>query len=126
MPITLATGLPGPILGPLTTVWSMPDTCTHHILCSTCGAGWQGQRCVSVDGDDEGSANDDTDCWPPRSSGAQGPKKHPLDGWGVYSPGLECPAPYTRACTAVYGEVPEWDVQFMLRPGETAVGCCPE
>ncbi|KAH6641280.1 hypothetical protein F5144DRAFT_563049 [Chaetomium tenue] len=47
-------------------------------------------------------------------------------GWGFYSPGLACPTGYTAACTAEYGKRSDWEVEFTLIPGETAVGCCPE
>ncbi|AEO56647.1 hypothetical protein MYCTH_2048823, partial [Thermothelomyces thermophilus ATCC 42464] len=108
------------LLGPLTTAWSMPDSCTVHVRnCATCNEGFRGQQCVS------GQPEDHTTCWPPAVK-ANEPPQHPFVGWGFYSPGLVCPSGYTTACTAEYGGRPEWEIEFTLIPGETAVGCCPE
>ncbi|KAH6630031.1 hypothetical protein B0J18DRAFT_474650 [Chaetomium sp. MPI-SDFR-AT-0129] len=118
------TGLPGTALGPLTTTWTMPDSCTVHVLnCPTCDGGFRGQQCVSTDG--RGAPQDHTTCWPPTTSLA-GTPRYPFVGWGFYSPGLACPAGYTTACTAQYGGRSGWDIEFTLIPGETAIGCCPE
>ncbi|KAL2168871.1 hypothetical protein VTG60DRAFT_6773 [Thermothelomyces hinnuleus] len=114
------TGKPGTLLGPLTTAWSMPGSCTVHVRnCATCNEGFRGQQCVS------GQPEDHTTCWPPAIK-ANEPPQHPFVGWGFYSPGLVCPSGYTTACTAEYGGRPEWEIEFTLIPGETAVGCCPE
>ncbi|KAL2752033.1 hypothetical protein ACRALDRAFT_1078145 [Sodiomyces alcalophilus JCM 7366] len=108
----------GDYLGPLTTSWSMPAACSYIIpLCSTCQVGFRGQGCSA------GSPEDNTACWPPAQDVAT--PDPPFLGWGFYSPGIACPTGYTSACTAVHGQPPEWDIQFQLRPGETAVGCCP-
>lgn len=66
-------------------------------------------------------------CWPPTSKGAPTPIVSPggWEGYGFYSPGLVCPAGYTSACTATEGGHSDWDVQFSMTQGETAVGCCP-
>jgi hypothetical protein len=68
---------------------------------------------------------DNSACWPPVTRGA-GTAPRPLHGWGYYSPGLACPSGYTTACTAEHGGRSEWEVQFNLVAGETAIGCCPE
>ena len=116
----------GTLLGPLTTVWTAPTSCsTFFPQCSTCGGGWFAQRCVSIDGDETAHAADDPSCWPPRTTEVED-HTWPLGGWGFYSPGLECPAGYTSACQAVSGGKSDWSIQFTLRPHETAVGCCPE
>ena len=115
----------GTLLGPLTTAWSMPDSCTVHVLnCPTCGEGYRGQQC-GIGADGSGSPTDHTSCWPPVISRAGTPSA-PFHGWGFYSPGLACPTGYTAACTAVHGGRSEWEVQFTLIAGETAIGCCPE
>ncbi|KAL2162931.1 hypothetical protein VTH06DRAFT_6767 [Thermothelomyces fergusii] len=114
------TGRSGTLLGPLTTTWTMPDSCTVHVRnCATCDTGFRGQQCVS------GQPEDHTTCWPPALK-ADEPPRHPFVGWGFYSPGLVCPSGYTTACTAEYGGRPEWEIEFTLIPDETAVGCCPE
>ena len=120
------TGLAGTVLGPLTTVWTLPPTCTYLIPpCSTCVEFFQGQTCGTTASGDPGEPQDNADCWPPRDRNV-GTAQWPFVGWGFYSPGLSCPIGYTSACTAVYGEGSEWDVEFILRPKETAVGCCPQ
>ncbi|KAK4232881.1 hypothetical protein C8A03DRAFT_39463 [Achaetomium macrosporum] len=118
------TGRAGTLIGPLTTTWTMPDSCTVHVLnCATCTEGFRGQQCVMSDG--TAQASDHTACWPPATTRVPVPQP-PFVGWGFYSPGLACPAGYTTACTAQYGGRAEWDVEFTLVPGETAIGCCPE
>lgn len=115
----LRTSEVGTLLGPLTTAWTMPPSCSvFAATCSTCTNVYQGQHCVT------GAAQDNTDCWPPANSRVAS-KGYPFLGWGFYSPGVACPTGYTAACTAVYGERPEWPIQFNLFPGETAIGCCP-
>ncbi|KAH6693692.1 hypothetical protein F5X68DRAFT_273224 [Plectosphaerella plurivora] len=92
-------GETGTVLGPLTTVWVPPTTCTAILpLCATCDVGFQGQMCESRD-DGLGHARDNTGCWPPVLSKVASPNP-PFLGWGFYSPGLECPTGYTSACTA--------------------------
>ncbi|KAF4996930.1 hypothetical protein FDECE_12253 [Fusarium decemcellulare] len=124
--MSILTDVAGTLLGPLTTTYSIPQSCTVNFqLCSTCSSLFQGQKCVT-DLDDRGSPlQDNYKCWPPAAPNVDAPQ-HPLVGWGFYSPGLACPTGYTSACTAIYNQQPDWDNQFRLRPGETAVGCCPE
>lgn len=122
MPAMAFTNQPGTLLGPLTTTWTMPESCSVFMPpCSTCDQGFRGQSCNAVSG---GRVQDNTACWPPVKKGVASPT-WPFVGWGFYSPGLACPAGYTTACTAVYGQRPEWDTQFTLVSSETAVGCCP-
>ena len=124
--MALLTNQAGVLLGPLTETWTMPESCTYyHEQCAACDVAFRGQACASVAGDDEGRPEDNASCWPPVTSGVKEPEA-PFYGWGFYSPGIVCPAGYTTACTAVHGENPDWEVQFKPRPGETAVGCCPE
>ncbi|PON28782.1 hypothetical protein TGAM01_v202629 [Trichoderma gamsii] len=116
------TGVAGVLLGPLTTTWTMPQSCSIFMPgCSTCDNAYNGQSCNPTSG---GQVMDNTACWPPASSGVASPT-WPFVGWGFYSPGLACPAGYTSACTAVYGQRPPWSTQFSLVPSETAIGCCP-
>ncbi|KAH6989916.1 hypothetical protein EDB80DRAFT_781752 [Ilyonectria destructans] len=115
----------GTLLGPLTTAWSQPASCSiFYAANSDSDDSLSGQRCVNVDRDDLGQTEEDPDCWPPRMRGV---KDHdlPLYGWGFYSPGLECPIGYTSACTAISGGQ-QWQVQFEPGPKETALGCCPK
>ena len=114
------TGLSGTVLGPLTTAWSMPDACTVYVpACATCTKAYRGQQCKGTV-----AGSDGADCWPPVTV-RETPKSN-FFGWGFYSPGLACPTGYTSACTAQYGGRAEWEIQFTLVPGETAVGCCPQ
>ncbi|KAK6854696.1 hypothetical protein PG995_009789 [Apiospora arundinis] len=52
-----------------------------------------------------------------------------LRGWGLYSPGISCPAGHRIACrqTAGGGDGGGDDFPFQFSPtaGETAAGCCP-
>ena len=107
------------ILGPLTTVFTPPAPCTIAVgLCATCDVAWLGQTCGPT------AVQDDTGCWPPTTEGAPEPTA-PLYGWGFFSPGLECPAGYTSACTAISGQATSWRVQYQMEAEETFVGCCP-
>jgi hypothetical protein len=121
-PIMAQTGVAGVLLGPLTTTWTMPETCSIYMpACPTCDNAYNAQSCNPTSG---GRVQDNTACWPPVTSGVLSPS-WPFVGWGFYSPGLACPAGYTSACTAVYGQRPPWETQFSLVPSETAIGCCP-
>ncbi|KAK4143981.1 uncharacterized protein C8A04DRAFT_28325 [Dichotomopilus funicola] len=119
-------------LGPLTTTFTPPPACTVAVGAATGGlGGWLGlggQEDVAYLGQacSWGKAYDDTGCWPETTAGVA-ETKAPLYGWGFYSPGLHCPVGYATACSATGGSGggSEWPVQFKLRDGETAVGCCP-
>ncbi|KAH7025001.1 uncharacterized protein B0I36DRAFT_387393 [Microdochium trichocladiopsis] len=109
-----------PILGELTTTWTPPSQCAVAVAqCSTCALAWQAQECPGGT-----SVQDDAGCWPPRTRNVATPV--PLMDWGVYSPGIACPAGYTTACTHD-GSKQRGDFSFHWRPqsSETAVGCCP-
>ncbi len=107
------------ILGPLTTVFVPPAPCTIAIgQCATCNVAWWGQTCAPT------TVQDDTSCWPATTEGTPAPSAA-LYGWGFYSPGLECPAGYTSACTAIAGHSSQWKVQYQMKAEETFVGCCP-
>ncbi|KAK4197643.1 hypothetical protein QBC40DRAFT_350830 [Triangularia verruculosa] len=112
------TNQPRRILGALTTTFTAPPACwtpAHH---PQIPVGWLGQYCAPTD------IQDDADCWPPTTTGA--PRTNSaFFGWGFYSPGLECPAGYTSACTAS-ATSQGWRIQFRIDPEETFVGCCPE
>jgi hypothetical protein len=115
------------ILGPLTTTYTAPSSCSVAVLsCQTCSTAWQGQSCfASTYGKSTTYGfGDNTECWPPRSSFVSTPLPA-LRGWGFYSPGLACPSGMTTACSATGGGSSDWPVQFGLLEQETAVGCCP-
>jgi hypothetical protein len=123
--MALFTGSPGTLLGPLTTTIALPDHCDINVLdCTTCSFGFRGQQCGTAGENIAKRPMDDASCWPPALKAAETPQQ-PFLGWGFYSPGLACPTGYTAACSARFGGRSEWDVQFTLVPGETAVGCCP-
>jgi hypothetical protein len=124
--MSVITNAQGTLLGPLTTTFIFPETCTVNFQVFPGHLSlYQGQRCVT-DLDDRGSPlQDNHECWPPAEVGIE-PPQHPFVGWGYYSPGLVCPTGYTSACSATFGEESGWDNQFRLRPSETAIGCCPE
>ncbi|KAI0453906.1 hypothetical protein F5B21DRAFT_504795 [Xylaria acuta] len=106
-------------LGPLTTAtWTY--TCTEVIQeCGTCDKGWAAQTCIT------GIVTDNKDCWPPRATNVP-PTSGALLGWGVYSPGIVCPGGYTSAAAATHGGSSDFDFQYPLTAGETAIGCCPK
>lgn len=118
------------ILGALTTTFIPPPACTAAIGAlddgflglglgkSALNIANLGQTCS------KGEGKEATTCWPPTSSGA--PSKS-APGWGIYSPGIECPSGYVTACSAVGGRNGKagWNMQFRLGAEETAVGCCP-
>jgi hypothetical protein len=123
--------LPSPtrlVLAPLTTAFTAPGAC--NVFAPFGGVagfgGWQGQNCHA------GSAVDAATCWPPALVPVP---QQPFDGWGFYSPGIECPAGYETACgaalaadgsplTVTAAEAP-FSFQHPLAAGETAGGCCP-
>ncbi|KAK4188257.1 hypothetical protein QBC35DRAFT_383047 [Podospora australis] len=113
------TRMPREILGPLTTVWVPPASCTVAIgQCEGCDVAWLGQTC------DPSTVKDNASCWPPTTEGAK-PTQSAFYGWGFYSPGLECPSGHTSACSATHNGVSGWKVQFEMEAQETFVGCCP-
>lgn len=133
---TLVSGLIGPgssstpiinqdrtILGPLTTTFTAPATCTVAAVDGT-GDDLQGflaKTCSGLQG-----PSDDSSCWPGTTTGAPAPSAS-FAGWGFYSPGIVCPSGYATACSATGGTggTSDWDIQFQLLAAETAVGCCP-
>ncbi|KAK0705680.1 hypothetical protein B0H67DRAFT_594736 [Lasiosphaeris hirsuta] len=108
------------ILGPLTAMFQPPAPCSVGVgICSTCDAVFYGQKCGPA------GPQDDTTCWPPTTRGALRPSSA-LSGWGFYSPGISCPVGFTSACHATAASSrADWAMQFLMEPGETAVGCCP-
>ncbi|KAI1735109.1 hypothetical protein F4680DRAFT_435998 [Xylaria scruposa] len=106
-------------LGPLTTAtWTY--SCTEVIQqCGNCDEGWAAQTCMS------GVVTDNKYCWPPTAANVP-PTSGALIGWGVYSPGIVCPGGYTSAAAATHGGTSDFDFQFPLTAGETAIGCCPK
>jgi hypothetical protein len=107
-------------LGPLTTAFTPSPSCSTIVpFCTTCSFGWAGQSCSAT------NPIDDTACWPPTKTAGVTIPTQPLLGWGFYSPGLACPFGHTAACTATADGGQDWQVQFRLEKGETAIGCCP-
>ncbi|KAI0538205.1 hypothetical protein GGR58DRAFT_310374 [Xylaria digitata] len=105
-------------LGPLTTnTWTY--TCTEVIQqCSDCDVGWAAQTCI------DGVVSDNQACWPPRATNVP-ETSGALNAWGVYSPGIVCPGGYTSVAAAIHGGSADFNFQFPLTAGETAIGCCP-
>jgi hypothetical protein len=115
------------ILGPLTITYTAPSSCAVGVWRSFCNnLEWQAQSCFSSRSGSTTNygVEDNTDCWPPRSSFISTPTP-PLYGWGFYSPGLVCPNGMESACSATGSGSSGWPVQFGLLEQETAVGCCP-
>ncbi|KAI8948136.1 hypothetical protein F4801DRAFT_581666 [Xylaria longipes] len=106
-------------LGPLTTAtWTY--TCTEVIQrCSSCDDGWAAQTCMT------GVVTDNKECWPPTATDVPA-TSGALSGWGVYSPGIVCPGGYTSAAAATHGGSSDFQFQYPLTAGETALGCCPK
>lgn len=120
------TGQSRTILGPLTTTFTQPPSCTTAMVEPDASGlfAFLGHTCGVSNGNDFGF--DDTSCWPATSSGAAAPSTS-LQGWGFYSPGTICPSGYASACSATggAGSLTGWPIQFELLDRETAVGCCP-
>lgn len=116
------------ILGPLTTTYTPPLSCTVQVQSSGSLFGvnnqvnnlaYQAQRCFGAN-----EYTDNTACWPPATVTAPSPVGT-LATWGFYSPGLVCPIGMTTACYATGGGSSGWQVEFSLLAQETAAGCCP-
>ncbi|KAI1813950.1 hypothetical protein GGS20DRAFT_442054 [Poronia punctata] len=108
-------------LGPFTThTWTY--TCTEAIQNHDDG-GWEAQTCIE-EGDDS-RPTDNQDCWPPRQKGVPETSEG-VAGWGVYSPGIQCPGGYTSVAGSTYGGSANFRFFFPITAGETAIGCCPE
>ena len=110
-------------LGPLTTTFVPPDSCSDYGIAGTAAGGFRAQECAG------GTLLDNARCWP---SATIAPPAPPLAGWGFYSPGLVCPTGYASACTAYPSgssptttSGPSFSFNYALLPQETAVGCCP-
>lgn len=105
-------------LGPLTTEWAQPASCTTGFAAADDEA-WLNQRCT------DGSFAANPDCWPPRTEGAAS-RSGALSTWGIYSPGIICPSGKVAACS-YDGSQSTGGFQFYFHPGssQTAIGCCP-
>ncbi|KAF3025101.1 hypothetical protein E8E14_014591 [Neopestalotiopsis sp. 37M] len=102
-------------LGPLTTAFAYPSSCNVAVLadCATCNYGWQAQTC-SDNGFNAQGVQDNVDCWPARASSVS--TGVALNGWGFYSPGIQCPSGYATSCIATEGVVGGFNFQFGLLP----------
>ncbi|KAF5021636.1 hypothetical protein F66182_6336 [Fusarium sp. NRRL 66182] len=67
--------------------------------------------------------HDDPDCWPPRKAPVE--TGYAFNGWGFYSPGLECPDGYEPACSATGPLTGDFNFQYSIHDAETVTGCCP-
>lgn len=105
-------------LGPLTTAWALPASCTTGFAANNHEA-WLDQECS---GNNFGA---NPSCWPPRTEGAAS-LSGALSTWGIYSPGTLCPSGKVAACS-YDGSKNTGAFQFYFPPGpsETAIGCCP-
>lgn len=105
-------------LGPLTTAWAPPASCSVGLAANDAEA-WLDQQCK----DDTFGA--DKSCWPPRTEGAAS-LSGALSTWGIYSPGTICPSGKYVACS-YDGSKSTGGFQFYFHPGssQTAIGCCP-
>ena len=117
------------IIGPLTTTFTPPSHCSEVGLGRFADgygvlSAWVAMVGVVSSGNNF-PTNDDR-CWP----SATRISSQDAQGWGIYSPGLICPAGYTTACTSAPA-ISNWrsseGFEFMspVLPGETAAGCCP-
>lgn len=113
-------------LGPLTTAFTYPSSCAIAVQeCADCALAWQAQTCSDNSFNTQG-VEDNVDCWPERTN-PDISTEVALNGWGYYSPGLECPKGYRTACSATGTGTSSggFSFQFPLLESETAVGCCP-
>ena len=125
-----------PIIGPLTTTFTPPSTCSKLFgIDSTYNPDVfvQAMTCTSIVYSHLNVTSAqiayNPDCWPSR----------PIAGGltyqsGIYSPGFICPKGYTSACSSTFtgNTMPStstqrngYAFQYPLNLGETAVGCCP-
>lgn len=120
---TTVSSLVRTVLGPLTTVFTPPPSCSRvffgsltDITYGPLSAGWQAQSCAGTAGWPR-NFQLDASCWPP---GMPAFASVPWPNWAVYSPGRLCPAGYTKAWmgTTGIGDLP-------VAAGETVIGCCP-
>ena len=144
MPLTAPITNARIVLGPLTTTFHPPTSCSVFVslpIVSESATAFRGLTC-----DEHGYPLENSDCWPATTAASHaGP---PLYAFGVYSPGLDCPAGLATACTEI-ADVPVSSVPLDDDPAatktfapiisptsfafnfpptasaETAVGCCP-
>ena len=133
---TSATGPPTTrsILGPLTTTFTVPESCTSL---GAFGTGPSAQSFYLGVGCSNSSVTDATTCWPPPTTSLKPTvlnNDNKLNGLGAYSPGLYCPSGYVTACAqqkdAQGNDKPptsttSYSFQFPITSSETAIGCCP-
>lgn len=119
------TQLPRTVLGPLTSIWTPPASCSVPIADGPYTdegrtAAYRDQTCATAA---SSGIYDASQCWPPTAASAAAATP-PFLARGFYSPGLVCPSGYSSACTAVGGSaVSGWTPEYTVAPMETAVGC---
>jgi hypothetical protein len=124
-------------LGPLTTAWSQPSSCSMPMAISQSDEGafadtqtvGLGLTCAasSAAACNTGTISCSTSyfssldpaCFPPSTT------SYYSAGQGFYSPGLVCPQSYTKACETTSGGTGDFQPEYALTAGETAAGCCP-
>jgi hypothetical protein len=137
-------------LGPLTSSVMLPVSCQvlqvtaiDPKVSSTPASAYLGKQCQTIHNnasqtDDTGldPLDDNFSCWP-QITKIRGPDatliEQPSER-GYYSPGISCPVGYAPACSAVGPAAgaqsqpdvpPNFQFQYALARGETAIGCCP-
>lgn len=124
-------------LGPLTTTFTPPATCSTIGVVSGYPnkVGWRACQCITsgifsaggtVETAYHGSIWNDYTCRPSST-------QKEIQQTGFYSPGIICPIGHYQACTSAVlsnGEPSpikgsSFSFAFPLEAGETAVGCCP-
>ena len=122
------------ILGPLTTTFTPPPSCSIIYSQSVFLSSWspnfqRGAVCTAIPANGDAGVYFDPSCYP----SATAPTQDVMAGF-PYSPGFICPAGYSTACMAAKlsnglpSTIPQgtsFDFPVSLRAAETAVGFCP-
>lgn len=115
--------------GPLTTTFTPGPSCSIPFCGdSTDSRAWYAKSCHVDILSSYTTADlvDDTLCYPtPTGSGSSVAEVVQDIVLGIFSPGLYCPAGYTRACEGYPGSTGIYPFQYPVTGSETAAGCCP-
>lgn len=122
-------------LGPMTTAWAQPSSCTIPMAVTQSAEGAfadtqtvaLGLSCLasitcnseSISCSTSYFSTPDPACVPPQTM------SYNYAGDGFYSPGLVCPQSYTTACETTNAGTRNFQPYYALTAGETAAGCCP-
>lgn len=115
--------------GPLTTVFTPAPSCSLALSDQVESVAWRAQSC-SISIDSYLTFTDtllayDTSCFPSSTRSYTSLSDVGILVWGVYSPGLFCPAGYEKRCEGYPGSTDVFEFQFPVTGSETAAGCCP-